>query len=334
MNLSEGKKMFEGKKIVVTGGLGSIGSEIIRGLLKYKPKKITLIDNRENSMFYSRLKFPSVVHEMADIRDYDLMESLLKGADLVFHIAAMKHVILCEEFPFEAIKTNVLGTKNIVNSCLKNNVDKMILISTDKASNPLSMMGATKLLAEKMVGAIATTKRYGKTKFGIIRFGNVLYTRGSVLEVWDKQLEEKNEILLTNGKMTRFFMSIKQSVDLIFSATNLAKDGEIFILKMNSVRMGDFIKVFLKTKGISEKKIKVIGAKKGEKMNEQLVTESDNLILENKKLFISLPPYIDKKRLSELKSKGFKDLKTKYVSSEDKRFLLSPSKIKDILLGG
>ena len=323
--------IFKNKTIAVTGGLGSIGSEIIRKLLKHNPKQIILIDNRETETFYSQLEFPKVVHKIADIRDYKLIDSLFKEVDIVFHAAAMKHVTLCEEFPFEALKTNVLGTKNIIDACIKNNVGKMILISTDKAANPLSMMGSTKLLAEKMVSAVATIKKC-KTQFGIIRFGNVLYSRGSVLEIWEGQLKEKKNIFVTNKDMTRFFMSLDQAVDLIFTATKHSKKGEIFILKMPSVNIGEFAKAFLKSKGLPENRIKIIGSKPGEKLHEKLLTESDNLVLESKDLFISFPPYTDKKVINEIKKKGFKKSKVETISSNDKALLLNEKDILKYLL--
>jgi UDP-N-acetylglucosamine 4,6-dehydratase len=225
------KELFEDKVVAVTGGLGSIGSEIIKKLMKNNPKKIILIDNRETSLFYSMLDNPKVVHKMVDVRDYGDLSSALRGVDILFHAAAMKHVIMCEEFPHEAIKTNVIGTKNAIDASIENNIKKMILISTDKAANPMNVMGTTKLLAEKLVGAVATSKNRGNTEFGIIRFGNVLYSRGSVLEVWNKQLNTTGRITLTDENMTRFFMSLSQCVNLIFTATKLAKEGEIFILK-------------------------------------------------------------------------------------------------------
>jgi len=326
---------FKNKNIVVTGGLGSIGSEIVKRLLKYNPKKITLIDNRETGMFYSKLAFPEkiVSHEMADIRDSKSINYLLKDADLVFHVAAMKHVIICEHYPFEAIKTNVIGTKNVLEACIKNKVGKMILISTDKAANPLSLMGATKLLAEKMVSAYATTnKGKTKTKFGIIRFGNVLHSRGSVLEIWEKQLEQNKKIFLTNGEMTRFFMSLNQAINLIFTATALSENGEVFILKMPSVKIKDLAEAFLQLQGVPKSKIKVIGAKQGEKMHEQLLAESGNIILENKELFVSLPSYIDKKSIKQIKLKGFKASKTTSIISNEKKFLLNNKQIKEVLL--
>lgn len=264
------KSLFENKIICITGGLGSIGQEIVRGLLKFNPKKIIIADNRETELFYSK-SYPlseKIHNEFVDVREYDSVEKVLERVDVVFHAAAMKHVVVCEDNPFEAIKTNVLGTNNVIESCIKNKVRKMILISTDKAVNPASVMGATKLLAEKLVGAIATStklKENSVTEFGIVRFGNVLYSRGSVLEIWNKQIKEKGEITLTDENMTRFFMATSNCIDLIFHATELAKEGEIFILKMPSVRIGDLAEAFSEIKDLPKENIKKIGIRKGEK---------------------------------------------------------------------
>lgn len=249
------KKLFEEKIICVTGGLGSIGSDIIKGLLKYNPKKILLIDNRETEMFYSKKNSPNSIikYLFADIREYEALEKILKGVDIIFHAAAMKHVVVCEDAPFDAVKTNVIGTRNVLEAAIKNNVKKFILISTDKAVNPMNVMGATKLLAEKLVSAVATSKRHNFTKLGIVRFGNVLYSRGSVLEIWDEQIKKGEKITITNEDMTRFFMDIPQCVELIFKAAEITSEGEIFILKMPAIKIKDLAKAFLQLKKIPRK---------------------------------------------------------------------------------
>jgi len=331
------KNLFENKVICVTGGLGSIGQDIVRGLLKFDPKKIIIADNRETELFYSK-SYPmgeKIHNEFVDIRDYNSVEKVLEGVDIIFHTAAMKHVVVCEDAPFEAIKTNVLGTNNVIESCIKNKVKKMILISTDKAVNPASVMGTTKLLAEKLVGAIATStklKENSVTEFGIVRFGNVLYSRGSVLEIWNKQLRERREITITDENMTRFFMATSDCVELIFHATELAKEGEIFILKMPSVRMGDLAKAFSEIKGLPKENIKKIGIRKGEKKHEELLLEDDdNITLENEGLFIKFPSYTNEERIKEVKAEGFKESSPTKLSSNNQK-LLSVEEIKNTLL--
>jgi len=331
------KEFFQNKIICITGGLGSIGQDIIKNLLKFDPKKIIIADNRETELFYSKLYSLSekVFNEFVDIKDYSSVEKVLEKVDVVFHAAALKHVVICEDSPFEAVKVNVLGTKNVIEACLKNKVRKMILISTDKAVNPASVMGATKLLAEKLVGAIATSAKLKEnfvTKFGIVRFGNVLYSRGSVLEIWNKQIKEKREITLTDESMTRFFMSTSDCVDLIFKATELSEDGEIFILKMSSVCMGDLAKSFLEIKGLPKENIRVIGIRKGEKKHEELLLGDDgNITLENKELFVKFSSYADEERINKIKNAGFKETRSTGLISNNQK-LLSIEEIKNTLL--
>ncbi len=318
------QKLLEGKKICIFGGLGSIGTDIVAGLLKFNPSEIIVADNRETELFYSK-EYPidkRIRSEFVDIRNYDSVENALEGVDVVFHAAAMKHVIICEDAPFEAVKTNVIGTHNIIEACIKRNVKKMILISTDKAVNPTNVMGATKLLAEKMVAAVATSKRKNGTDFGIVRFGNVLYSRGSVLEIWNKQISEGKKVTLTNENMTRFFMSTKECVELIFEAARISKNGEIFVLKMPTIRMGDLLNAFLEIKGLDKNTIQSIDVRKGEKMHEELlIGDESSIVLENSKLFINLPPYISSQRVEELKKIGFKESSSKIFSSNKDNIL-------------
>ena len=274
--------MFKNKIIAVTGGLGSIGSQIIHKILSYVPEKVLLLDNRETGLFYASEYSTNDRTEafFCDIREREQVKRILKNTDIVFHAAAMKHVVVCEKNPFEAVKTNVIGTQNIMESCLDNQVEKMILISTDKAVNPTNVMGATKLLAERLISAMYNIRKENDTKFGIVRFGNVLYSRGSVLEIWEKQLKEEKKITVTDPNMTRFFMDVSQSVDLIVNASYYAENGETFILKMPSVRMGILAEAFLEIKGYSPDHSQIIGTRPGEKMHEELMLEDETEFLQ------------------------------------------------------
>jgi FlaA1/EpsC-like NDP-sugar epimerase len=330
--------IFEGKTICVTGGLGSIGSMIVKRLIKYGPKKVIVLDNRETEIYYSSFYSdnPRIKHEFVDIRDFSAINKVLKNIDIVFHAAAMKHVSICEDFPFEAVKTNILGTQNIIQSCLDNDVDRLIFISSDKAANPIGVMGATKLLSEKLIGAFAVSHNKGKTKFGIVRFGNVLYSRGSVLEIWNKRLKEGNKIPVTSEEMTRFFMKTSECVDLIFTCAKIADRGELFILKMPSVKMIDLAKSYLKIKGFPEDHINLIGIRKGEKMHEELLIgeDIDTTILENENFFIRFPVYADEEKINRMRVFGFKDSVHQVFSSDDSKFMLrlDSEKISEVLL--
>ena len=213
------KKTFQGKEILVTGGCGSIGSEIVRQLLKYKPKRIKILDNNESGHFNLRQKIPSSItrHLVGDIRDRDRIKKAMKGVDIVFHAAALKHVPICEYNPFEAVSTNVIGTQNMVDMAREEGVDKFLAISTDKAVNPINTMGATKLLSEKLV-----TITYGeyKTKFSCVRFGNVLNSNGSVIPIFRDQIAKGGPVSITSEDMTRFFMSIDEAVNLVLKSVS------------------------------------------------------------------------------------------------------------------
>jgi len=329
--------LFRDKTILITGGLGSIGSEIVKQLLNYDPKQIIILDNRETELFYARVSYEgneNVVFLFGDVRDKERLLRATDGIDVIFHAAAMKHVFVCEYDPVEAVKTNVIGTQNIIECALEHNMDRMILISTDKVVNPTNVMGATKLLAERLVSAMCNYKRTNATKFGVVRFGNVLASRGSVLEIWGNQLKEGKKLTVTNSDMTRFFMSIPESVKLIFTASCYAENGETSILKMPSVRIGDLAEVFLKLKGLPADYYEVTGAGPGEKMYEELIfREEVNLLMENEELFVRLPLTLNfDKEKERFEKRGFKKSEVKKFSSKDTKYLLNKNEIEKVLL--
>jgi FlaA1/EpsC-like NDP-sugar epimerase len=319
-------ELFKRKKILVTGGLGSIGSEIVQQLLQYKPDLIRVMDNRETELFYSRQTYQgnsSIDFYFGDVRDKERLNKAVDGIDIIFHAAAMKHVIVCEYDPGEAIKTNVIGTQNVIDCAFEHNVERMIQISTDKVVNPTNVMGATKLLAERLVSAMCNIKGNKRTKFGIVRFGNVLASRGSVLEIWDKQLKSGQKITITDPEMTRFFMSIPDSVKLVCTAAYYADNGETFILKMPSVKIENLAKAFLAARKSPENQYEVIGMKPGEKMHEGLLfTEESGFLMENEDMFVRLPLRFNydegRKKFEKL---GFFKSECSSFSSKETRFL-------------
>lgn len=327
--------MYKDKVVLITGGLGSIGSEILKKFREFEIKRIIVLDNRETEMFHSNLDLSDarVEFEFADVKDYRKLEILFQNVDIVFHAAAMKHVTICEENPYDAITTNVIGTKNVIDACIINNIQKMIYVSTDKSVNPTNVMGATKLLGEKLIGAVVTSQKNRNTKFGVIRFGNVLYSRGSVLEIWNKQLNEGDNITITDEKMTRFFMNIPQCVDLMLLASYYSKVGEIFIIKMPSIKIKDLAEVYLELKNVAKNNIKLIGKRKGEKMHEELILKSDDgIILENKEFIVKFPSFVDDDRINEIINEGFKKSNINMFSSSNSEFILTKKKIKNYLI--
>lgn len=290
---------FEDKTILVTGGTGSIGSVIVQELLRYNPKRVRVFSRDETKQFelmHQLNNDPRVAWLIGDIRDKERLSLAMENIDIVFHAAALKHVFSCEINPFEAVKTNVLGTQNVIDCAFANGVDKVVGISTDKATDPSSVMGCTKLLAEKIMLASHHYKGFKKTRFCFVRFGNVLFARGSVIPLFIKQIKKGGPVTVTDERMERFVMSIKEAVNLIFKAAALMNDREIFILKMPSLNLIDLvsalINIYAPKYGYSSADIKIqkIGKKHGERIVEKLLTiEEAEYALDTDDMFIITP---------------------------------------------
>jgi len=289
------------KTVLVTGGAGSIGKALVKKLLTIETKKVRVLDINENELASLRRRFLSSSLEvlLGDIRDVDCVKDAVAGADIVFHAAALKHVPLSEYYSIEYVKTNVIGTQNVIDSSMSENVSKFILISTDKAVNPINVMGATKLLAEKLVIAANLSPRNRRTVFSCVRFGNVLYTRESVLEIFLEQLKSGGPITVTDPTMTRFIMDIEKAVKLILNATYYAEKGEIFVLNMKAVKLSDlvqaFIEVFAPKFGFnpSEIKVEIVGKRPGEKMHEELMVDHEaERVIKIGDMFVIIPELI------------------------------------------
>jgi len=294
-------KLFKDKIILVTGGTGSIGSEIVKQLLTFSPKQIRILSRNDSKQYHllEKLNYPRNVRALiGDIRDPKRLDLAFENVNIVFHTAALKHVSFCEYNPLEAIKTNIIGSQNIIDAAFKNKVEKVIAISTDKAAHPGNIMGLSKLMMEKLL-TNTTYFSEGKTKLSCVRFGNVAWSEASVLPLWKKQAENNKQITITDKDATRFFMSIDQAVKLVLKATELTQGGEVFILKMPSIKMADMADIFI-YKHFPDKKIKIkpIDKRIGDKTHEDLFDFNDHqkLILENSQMFILLP--------KEPKSKG------------------------------
>ena len=319
------KDEFKDKKILITGGTGSIGIGLIKQLLPYKPKIIKVFTNDENSIFEAIRKFgknPIIDYEMGDIRDKERLEFVIRGIDVVFHAAAMKHVDICEDNPFDTVKTNVIGTSNIIQSSISGRVSKFILISTDKATLPSTTLGASKLLAERLTINADSYDSSNKTTFALVRFGNVIGSRGSVYQIFLDQIRKNQLLTVTDPRMTRFIMSIQDAAGLILKATNIAKGGEIFILKMPSVKIKDLAENMYEVYKTTDKitnKIKVSKVRYHERFHEYLVTPEEI-------------PYCydlgDMYKISTEKSK--KKLSTKEFSSETAH-KMTKGKLKNVI---
>jgi len=334
------KKVINDKVILVTGGTGSIGSVLVEKLLNnYSPKQIRIFDHSETGLFEASRKYQDnskMRFLLGDVRDKDRTMMALKGVDVVFHTAALKHVALNEYNPFESVKTNVVGTQNILEASLKNNVGNFVNISTDKAANPTSTMGASKLLAERLTVGMDYFKGETKTVFSSVRFGNVLNSSGSVLPIFMKQIKKGMSLTITDKRMVRYFMTITEAVRLIFKAAEVAQGGEIFILKMPALRILDLAEVLIE-KHDKKIKIKEIGKRPGEKLFEKIVTRTEaEQALELKDMYV-LPLSIDYPNVAEDvvgKSYSFyKKLGGKTVPSEGvkPKKLLTKKQIKKLL---
>ena len=277
------KRQFKNKIILISGGTGSIGTGIVKQLLECKPKMIKILTNDENSIFESRKllgEISQIKYIVGDIRDNDRLRLAMRNVNIVFHAAAMKHIDICEQNPFDAVKTNVVGTSNILEASIIEGVSKFILISTDKATNPTTTLGASKLLAERLTQDAGSYVEGNKTIFSIVRFGNVIDSRGSVFQIFYNQLKNNLPITVTDSQMTRFIMSISDASSMILKISLIAKDGETFILKMPSVKIEELAKsmvnVFKKrTNQKTIPKIIISKVREYERFYEILVTSDE-----------------------------------------------------------
>lgn len=295
---------LQNKNILITGGTGSLGHELVREILKHDPKVVRVfdVDETEQFEFYHELKEheETVRFLLGDVRDRERLIHATEDIDIIFHTAALKHVMACEYNPFEAVKTNILGIQNVIDAAIANNVDKIIFTSSDKAVNPSNTMGATKLLAERLMTAANYYKGKRNCTFSSVRFGNVMGSRGSVIPLFRQQIKSGGPLTITDGDMSRFMMSMSQAVELVFRSAELAQGGEVFIFKMPTVNIMDLADVLVEELapqyGHETKKIdvKIIGTIPGEKMYEELMTEDEaTRSLEREDMFIIAPLIMD-----------------------------------------
>ncbi|MBU1106533.1 MAG: polysaccharide biosynthesis protein [Candidatus Riflebacteria bacterium] len=309
INLAEIAAYVTGKIVMVTGAGGSIGSEICRQILPFQPAKLILLGHGENSIFKvnqelhgnENLGNTLLIPVITDIQDRDKIASLFISyrPDMVFHAAAHKHVPLMELNPEEAVKNNVLGTRNLVDAAHNAKVERFVMISTDKAVNPTSVMGASKRVAEKILKCYA---RRSQTRFVAVRFGNVLGSRGSVIPLFKEQIEKGGPITITHPKMIRYFMTIPEASKLVIQAGSYGKGGEVFILDMGEpVRIVDLAEDLIRLSGLEVGKdieIKFTGIRPGEKLYEELLTASEGITAtRNRKIYIARPEEVDESAL-------------------------------------
>ena len=289
--------IINNKNILITGGTGSFGRQIILELMNLKPKTIKIFSRDEDKQYSMQQELSGkpilkkIEFLIGDVRDYDRLYSVMKNIDIVFHAAALKQVPTVEKQPFEAVKTNILGTYNIVKATVARDVKKVVAISTDKAVKPVNAMGMTKALQEKII--LSDDLEKNNTVFSCVRYGNVLGSRGSVIPVWDRKIAEKKPLPVTHPEMTRFMLTLSEAIDLVFHSLKYSKGGEIFVKKAPSVKINDLAKAYAELK--TNKKnypIEYIGIRAGEKLHEELITEGDSISSsEFKNYFVINPSY-------------------------------------------
>lgn len=292
---------YQGKKILVTGAAGTVGREIVNQLLTMNTAELRLMDNNETEVFYllEEVGGHKNVHcFLGDVRDQEKVEKLVRGVDIVLHLAAFKHVILSEYNPFDVVQTNIIGVKNIVNAVRNSGTTHMLFTSSDKAVNPTNVMGTSKLMGERLVTAANSMVADGETVFTSSRFGNVIGSRGSVVPLFMRQIRKGGPVTITDERMTRFIMTTEEAARLVLKSLIIAKGGEVFVMKMPVARIPDLAQAMIELLAPrygyapSDIKIKHIGAKPGEKLYEELLSEEEvHRSMELKDMFVVTPAF-------------------------------------------
>ena len=324
--------MFDGKKVLITGGTGSLGTALTKKLLETNVDTIRIFsrDEWKQVQMQSEIKDKRLRYLIGDVRDKERLSRALEDIDIVIHAAALKQMPVAEYNPFEAIKTNIVGTQNLIESCLDNDVESALAIGTDKAVSPVNTYGATKLLMERLFVSANFYKGNHRTKFLCVRYGNVLGSRGSIVPIFVNQIKSGKKITITDPSMTRFTITMNEALGLIIRALKNGNGGEVFVPKLNAYRVGDIKDAILDLLN-SSKETEIISIRAGEKIHESLISNDElrNTFEKNEDYVI-----IDK----QLQDSGYLDnnnvIRTKldYQYSSDKVNLLTIDKLKELLV--
>ena len=282
--------MFKDKILMITGGTGSFGNKVLKRFLPTDVGEIRIFSRDEKKQEDMRIELnnPKLKFYIGDVRDYDSIHQAMKGVNYVFHAAALKQVPSCEFYPFEAVRTNVLGAENVMTAAIANKVDKVVLLSTDKAVYPINAMGLSKALMEKFMVAKARMQNESETVLCATRYGNVMASRGSVIPLFISQLKDGKELTVTDPNMTRFLMSLDDSVDLVMHAYEHGRQGDIFVQKAPASTIGDLaqaLKELLKL----DNPVRIIGTRHGEKLYESLVSREEMARAEDRAGYYCIP---------------------------------------------
>jgi len=325
--------MFNDKVLLITGGTGSFGNAVLSRFLDTSIKEIRIFsrDEKKQDDMRHKLRDEKVKYYIGDVREYSSINKALYGVDYVFHAAALKQVPSCEFHPIQAVKTNILGTENVLNAAIANNVDKLIVLSTDKAVYPINVMGMTKAMSEKVMVARSRNVSNNNTLLCATRYGNVMASRGSVIPLFIKQIIEKKPLTITDPEMTRFMMSLDQAVELVLFAFNHADQGDIFVQKAPAATIGD-LTTALKQIFKADNKINIIGTRHGEKKFETLVSREELANAEDLDDYLRIRPDARDLNYDKYFIKGEDQLSIEkdYTSHNTRR--LSIKEIKQLLL--
>ena len=334
-----GGKLFSGKRVLVTGGTGSFGHQIVDRLLDEEPAEIRIFSRDEDKQVRMSEEYGMGHHYprkaalnfvIGDVRNRASVREAVRGIDIVFHAAALKQVPLCEYHVWEAVQTNIVGAQNLIQAALEENVDKVVAVSTDKAVKPVNAMGMTKSIQEKLFTAANFQKTGKRTVFSSVRYGNVVGSRGSVIPLFKRQIESGGPVTLTDPRMTRFILTLPQAIDLVFQAIESGAGGETFVSKIPAALVRDIAEVMIES--ISPKKevsVQTVGIRPGEKIHEVLVSEAEAVrTIEDESTYVILPQIDLGDRRSAYRGQSFVKF-SEYTSDSAKR--LNKDEIRSVL---
>ena len=325
--------MFKNKVLLITGGTGSFGNTVLRRFLSTEVKEIRIFSRDEKKQEDMRIAFnnPKLKFYIGDVRNYDSISQALKGVDYIFHAAALKQVPSCEFYPMEAVQTNVIGTENVLNAATANNVSRVVVLSTDKAVYPINSMGISKAMAEKLMVAKARSQGHGETVFCATRYGNVMASRGSVIPLFVSQLKDGNSLTVTDPNMTRFLMSLEDSVELVLYAFKHGKQGDIFVQKAPASTVAD-LAAAIKELFNKDEPIRIIGTRHGEKLYESLISREEMAKAEDMGGYYRIPADNRDLNYAQYFTEGEEELShiEDYTSHNTER--LNISQLKSLLL--
>jgi len=325
--------MFDNKKILITGGSGSWGNEIAKQLLRdYNPEQVIIYSRGEQMQVMMDRRFkshPKLKFVIGNVQDLETLKEACRGVHYIFYLAALKHVPICEDNPWQSIKTNIIGTENVVKAAIANEVELVLDCSSDKACNPVNTYGLGKAMGERIM--IQANHRTNKTKFVCTRAGNAMGTRGSIIPFFKELIQQGRDVTITDNRMTRYFMTIQEAIGLVFKAMQNCKGGEIFVMNMDACKVVDLANIMIKELG-SNSKLTEIGIRPGEKLHESLISEHEasNTIILDDSYYVILP-HLNVNGVKE-KYKEFKKFdRSKYTSND---VLMGAEEIKEKLRAG